>query len=316
MGGVASGVGGSGGFSSTATGGAAGSGGAGGSGGSSSGGGAGAGGATGPVGGNGGVGGAGGRGGMAGTGGVGGAAGNGGRGGGGSGGIGGSGGGGPCGVNAIQFDGSATFATTPRRVQDDFTLEAWIRTSVASPTGTNFFQGVGLIYADVAFNANDFGMSILNNHIALGIGNPDTTVEGTTSVITGQWVHIATTRTRSTGLVSVIVNGVLDRSATAPNTGTLTSPTSITLGANAGDSIYYTGLIDEIRIWNVARSAATIAANMNRRLIGTEAGLVGYWRLDETTGNTALDASPSNSSAAFVGNPQHVPSTAPITICP
>jgi Concanavalin A-like lectin/glucanases superfamily len=201
-------------------------------------------------------------------------------------------------------------------VQDDFTLEAWIRTSTASPTGASFFLGVGLIYADVPNNANDFGMSILNNHITLGIGNPDTTVEGTTNVTTGQWVHVATTRTRSTGGVSVIVNGVLDRSATAPNVGTLTASTTITLGANSGDAHYYTGLIDEVRIWNVARSAATIAANMNRRLNGTEAGLVGYWRLDETSGTVALDSSPSASNAAFVGTPAHVPSTAPLTICP
>jgi len=331
VGGVGNGAVGAGGGSSAATGGAGpggsgGSGGAsgttnaGGSGGASAGGGAGAGGAMGPVGGSGGGGGMAGRGGTGGTGGgnggAGGAAGTGGRGGGGSGGNGGSGGSGPCGGNAIQFDGSATFATTPRLVQDDFTLEAWIQTSTASPTGTSYFQGVGLIYADVPFNANDFGTSILNNHIALGIGNPDTTVEGTTNVTTGQWVHVATTRTRSTGGISVIVNGVLERSATAPNIGALTAPTTIALGANNGDGIYYTGLMDEVRIWNVARSAATIAANMNRRLSGTEAGLVGYWRLDETSGTVALDASPSASNAVFVGTPAHVPSTAPLTICP
>src|SRR5437762_2481438 len=84
------------------------------------------------------------RGGRAGRGGAGAGGGAGGGGGRGAGGSGGSGGSGPCAVNAIQFDGSATYATTPRLVQDDFTLEAWIRTTTASPTGTSFFQGVGL----------------------------------------------------------------------------------------------------------------------------------------------------------------------------
>lgn len=77
-----------------------------------------------------------------------------------------------------------------------------------------------------------------------------------------------------------------------------------------------TGLVDEIRFWNVARTPATIAANMHRRLGGTEAGLVGYWRLDETAGSVAADASPSGNSANFVGTPAHVPPTAPLTTCP
>ena len=225
-------------------------------------------------------------------------------------------GGGPCAVNAIQLDGMGTHATTARIVQDDFTLEAWIRTTKASPTGNAYYQGVGLIYADIQFNTNDFGTSILNNHVAFGVGNPDMTVEGTSNVTTGQWVHVAATRTRSTGRISVIVNGVLENSIAATNTGALNAPTTIALGGNDVDRFYFTGLMDEVRIWNVARSAATIAADMHRRLSGTEAGLVGYWRLDETSGNVALDASPSNKSAVFVGNPSHVPSTAPITTCP
>jgi hypothetical protein len=201
-------------------------------------------------------------------------------------------------------------------VQDDFTLEAWIQTSTASPTGTNFYQGAGIIYADVQFAANDFGTTILNNHFTFGVGNPDTTVEGTSNVTTGQWVHVAATRTKSTGTISVIVNGVLEKSVVATNVASLNGPTAIAFGANNVDGIYYTGLMDEIRIWNVARTAATISANMHRRLTGTEAGLVGYWRLDEGTGSSALDASPSNSAAIFVGSPSHVPSTAPLTTCP
>ena len=52
------------------------------------------------------------------------------------------------------------------------------------------------------------------------------------------------------------------------------------------------GLIDEVRIWNVARTPEQIQANWNRSLRGDEPGLVGYWRLDEGSGQAIMDASP------------------------
>ena len=46
---------------------------------------------------------------------------------------------------------------------------------------------------------------------------------------------------------------------------------------------YYQGLIDEVRLWNIAHSQSEIQANMNKTLNGNESGLVGYWPLDEAT---------------------------------
>jgi len=45
----------------------------------------------------------------------------------------------------------------------------------------------------------------------------------------------------------------------------------------------YKGRIDEVRIWNIARSAEQIQQNMKKTLDGNEEGLVGYWNFDGTT---------------------------------
>jgi hypothetical protein len=79
---------------------------------------------------------------------------------------------------------------------------------------------------------------------------------------------------------------------------------------------HFTGSIDELRIWNTVRSQAQIQQNMNFRLIGNEAGLVGYYRFDEGTGATAIDATGSgndgalknNIDAGVSANPVYVPS--------
>lgn len=52
----------------------------------------------------------------------------------------------------------------------------------------------------------------------------------------------------------------------------------------AGNARY----LDEVRLWNDARTAKEIRTNMYRRVVGGE-GLVGCFRLDEPTGTTAYD---------------------------
>ena len=46
-------------------------------------------------------------------------------------------------------------------------------------------------------------------------------------------------------------------------------------------------LIDEVRIWKIARSGEEIAAAMRQRLKGDESGLIGDWRFDEGEGTHA-----------------------------
>jgi hypothetical protein len=223
---------------------------------------------------------------------------------------------GTCAGFALQFDGTSSNAHLTRVVQDDFTIEAWIQTSTMSFTGTSFWDGNGLIYADVQGIADDFGMSLLNNKVSFGIGNPDTTIIGATDVTTGKWVHVAASRNATTGEIQIIVNGVLDKTTIATNKRPLSAPMLISLGGNTIDGHYFLGMMDEVRIWKVVRTASDIGATMHQRLTGTEANLVGYYRFDDPGGMTTADASPSMNPAVLAGGvlPVFVPSDAPI--CP
>ena len=74
----------------------------------------------------------------------------------------------------------------------------------------------------------------------------------------------------------------------------------------------FVGLIDEVRIWNVARTGAEIRADMNTELTGNEPGLVAYWKFDKETDGIVPDASLNKHEGRFIGNAKLAPYTRPI----
>jgi len=217
-----------------------------------------------------------------------------------------------CAGYALQLDGIDDYTLISRMVQDDFTLEAWIKTTTSLP-GTWWWEGISLLYADQIDNTNDFGSSILNDKLAFGIGNPNTVIVGTTVITTGKWVHIAATRQRSTGEIQLFVNGTREAFQVVPTQlNSLTSQPLLTFGATTLDRHFFKGQVDEIRVFNIVRTEAALRATMNERLAGNEPGLVGYWRFDDGAGNVAIDSSPSGASFVLAGGPTWVPSDAPI----
>jgi len=126
--------------------------------------------------------------------------------------------------------------------------------------------------------------------------------------------------------VTLTINGTVAGTLTAA-TGGLSSSGPIALVGQFGLSAPNTfdatrafdGRIDEMRLWTPARSLGQIRALMRTTLVGNEAGLRAYWRLDAGTGQTALD-----STGTFVGglgttpgaeptDPTWVISTAPLS---
>jgi hypothetical protein len=74
----------------------------------------------------------------------------------------------------------------------------------------------------------------------------------------------------------------------------------------------FTGILDEVRIWDHARTSAEINAYKKTRLTGSESGLVGLWRLNEGTRTTIKDKVSGGSDGTFSdGDPTWVVSPFP-----
>ena len=74
----------------------------------------------------------------------------------------------------------------------------------------------------------------------------------------------------------------------------------------------FVGLMDEVRIWNIARTEAEIRSDMNKQLNGDEPGLVGYWKFDEEKDGQIFDSTSNKNDGKLIGNAKLEPYTRPI----
>ena len=131
-------------------------------------------------------------------------------------------------------------------------------------------------------------------------------VTSNASVIDGNWHHVAFTYNGSTAII--YIDGVQD--ASASGTGSMNnSAFNVAIGENLqATGRNYTGSMDEVRIWNIARSASQISGAKNCELAGTESGLIAYYKFNQGMGyvnNTSItsltDASSNNNNGTFNG---------------
>jgi hypothetical protein len=163
----------------------------------------------------------------------------------------------------FQFNGNDTYVELARPIQDDFTLAAWIRKEdPGHEAGTSAFHGSGLFHADVGGSANDFVVAVLGTKLSFNVGNPNTTITSSGDVVTGEWVHVVAVRDTTAGTISLFVNGVLDGRLNHPNRESLTANPLLVIGANILDTRFYTGLIDDIRIYDHILSEVEILGAM------------------------------------------------------
>jgi len=151
-----------------------------------------------------------------------------------------------------------------------------------------------------------FAASISDGTTPSGSGG-DAFVTDTTKANMDTWTHVAATYDGAT--LKLYINGVL-RSQVSAAFSIGTGATGFFIGSYGGFE-HFKGLIDEARIWNVARSQSQIQASMNSQLVGNESGLRGYWRLNEATGATIASDQTVNhndlnalTGATFVNSPE------------
>jgi hypothetical protein len=166
---------------------------------------------------------------------------------------------------AVQFDGQwPAYATAARQLGGDFSFEFWFKSTqdfsndLGQPHCTYWWQGAGLIDADVSGPANDFGISLCSGKVIAGVGGAtDVSIVTSGTYNNGAWHHVVFTRTQVSGAIALYVDGSLAGTATG-DTNTLDSHPTLNFGRSAAGVNYFAGALDEVILYNTALSGSTI----------------------------------------------------------
>jgi hypothetical protein len=190
--------------------------------------------------------------------------------------------------NGLNFDGIDDYVSLPAATyfNGDFTIECWVYPR-------SFANWARII---------DFGNGAGSNNILLSYtygtsGAPGFYVEGqqfqaTQTLSLNQWSHIAATLNGNTA--TIYINGIAAGTATLPKPVNIVRNNCYVGKSNWGGDPNANATFDELRIWNVAKTATEIQASMKMELAGNEAGLVAYYNFNQgvsgglNTGITSL----------------------------
>ena len=225
----------------------------------------------------------------------------------------------------LQFNGATSVASRANDTEFDFgtgsfSISAWIRHS-SNITGTDVLI--------TKYNTQGWKVYMdSSGFICFGIDDdssygPDDSVCTTTSYADSTWHHIEVVKQGTTS-ITVYVDGTQKAQTTSLTaTATLSTTATLYIGADsAGNTNWWDGWVDDVAIYPYARTASQVKldilgsseASRSATLIGASAsdaltnGLVGYWKMDETSWATdcsttsVLDASGNISNGAACPN--------------
>lgn len=214
---------------------------------------------------------------------------------------------------SLLFDGTNDYVTVTNNLGTPSQLSGccWVKFSQSLieddfPIIANWKHGSGIFTLHYGY---DQGIHVLGIHLWLPNGNSNFLLE---SGDYNTWIFVSFTYDGTT--LKIYKNGQLKNQKSVP--GPLPSGTSITtIGTeeNYGFTYCFDGNIDEVSLWNVSLTQSQIQDMMCNGLVGSESGLMGYWKFNEGTGTTTSDYSGNGNNGTLIGPPTW---STDVPVCP
>jgi hypothetical protein len=181
--------------------------------------------------------------------------------------------------NGIELNGTDQYAQVDYDAllnTNSFTAEAWVRIDMVSASNQFIVAN-----ADVPSLAGfDIGSDGEFWRLRIGTGSGYESVTSSSTALLGQWTHVASTYDSSTNVTRLYVNGFLEAEITADFVANTTE--SLNIGRNNQSGAQELGgVLDEVRIWNIARSEAQINTGRFSVPPSDATGLAAYWAAEE-----------------------------------
>ncbi|HSH02489.1 MAG TPA: FG-GAP-like repeat-containing protein [Anaerolineae bacterium] len=204
---------------------------------------------------------------------------------------------------ALDLDGGNDYIDTNTQMFSDtdcdqpYTIEAWVNTSDAS----------GVIMAQWGAS-NQFALRLIGGNLVWQKGGVSVATSAAT-VNDGSWHHVAGVRDGA-GNVSLYIDGAVDGTGTD---STCFAASNTLIGTQLPSFDALAAQIEEIHVWDFARSGTDIADTRRGMWSGGEPGLVLYYPLNDGAGSTATNLTgDTNGTLVGMAADDWVDSTAPI----
>ena len=215
----------------------------------------------------------------------------------------------PTAPHALNFNGS-THAEIPDSDSlfspglNDFTISFWVYANAL--TGTQVLieknglgrgalgpSGLEKAYYRIQLSGSQIEAAISDSS---GVTVNIASAAGTIAL--NSWQRCAMVVDRTTNELRLIVDGVQVAANSIATVGLVSNGNPVVLGAQTDTSNLYsnrlTGLLDEIRFWDDARTIPQITSTQHSKLSTTTSGLIGYYQADQGIGTVLFDYSTSN----------------------
>mgnify|MGYP003345286365 CR=1 FL=1 len=211
----------------------------------------------------------------------------------------------PCIVNSHSLNLSSAYVQLPSStaldITDSITVEAWIYpTSFGTTSAQNsILCKHGWSQGERGYVFRCGGAGILSFNIAgLDVNNINQGWQDVQSpanaLILNTWQHVAASYDGDS--LRLFVNGI--QVAAQQFTGSIdqSNPYTARIGRlsdpGQAETRYFSGRIDEVRVWHRSLNSSDLLANYNHHItVANVTGLAGYWRFNEGAGTYTYDSS-------------------------
>ena len=198
---------------------------------------------------------------------------------------------------SLRFDGSDDYVKADHKSYlntTNLTVEAWVK---ADPTQVGYATIVDK--GSNTSNGNGWSLQFDGSNGNVRFWNANAVAVSSTTIKDNAWHHVAATFDGSN--YKIYVDGALENtvlSSTAP----INNDSALFIGNSLAGGTNFKGVLDEVRVWNVARTQTLIQTNRNKDLTGTETGLVAYYSMEYYAGTNVLRDITANANNAKLTN--------------
>lgn len=209
---------------------------------------------------------------------------------------------------ANSFNGIVSHIISPYSLENDFTIECWVKLEDPVSFGTIFEKGsISLKYhhsCEISSEYEESNTSSLlyepNSYILKVETDQGVFVQYIPNSVTfGEWQHIALS-VSSTNTYTFYINGVAQQWEVVYGEVNKVQENNLA-PLHIGNSLYrdesMNGSIDEFRIWDHYREQDIIAENMMTNYASDYAGILAYYKFIENGGNYIFDYSAYDNTA-------------------